>query len=174
MNPNNNPRQQDERSSSTRFRTLLVLTIVVAALALPFAAGSVGAQESNETNQTEPAPYYDNTSTDVDNESWTAGNEDATFENITTYVSRIGTFVIGSDPGDNNAPTGPLIIGLMVLGAGLGVTVGSDLGIVSGAVLAVLSLAGVSAVGIFPQWVYAIGLFGVGLMLSASFKRVVG
>lgn len=161
--------KHSNRSLKHARRVVLTLVLTVALIAAPFAA-SGAAQE----NQTDPAPYYNNSSqTEVHNETWMADNEDATFENITTFVSRVGTFVIGSDVDDSNSPTAPLVIGLTLLGAGLGVTVGTGIGIVGGAVLGIISIFGVSAIGVFPAWFYAIGLFGVGLLLSASFKRVV-
>lgn len=169
------PRAEDSDSRRRPLHVLVAMLLLVSVITLPFAAGSVSATtalQDNDSNQTEPAGYYNNTSTDVNNETWMAGQEDATFENITTFAARLGTFVVGSDA-DRNAPTGPLIVGLTLLGAVIGMTIGTGIGIIGGAVLAIIALFGASAIGLFPFWLYGVGLFAIGLMLSASFKRVV-
>lgn len=149
---------------------VIALLSLVAAPLLATAAmsGSVAAQDGNETNVSDKAPYYENETTDVGNESWTDGRENATADNIMHYATRLGSFVVGGD----GSSSGPLLMGMIVLGGILGVTIGSGVGIVGGGVIAVAALFAVVAIDIAPAWFYAVGLFGIGILLAASIKRV--
>ena len=150
----------------TTLRAFAIALLVVPLLAT---VGPAVAQDNNSTiNGT--APYYDNQTTQVDNQSWMSGRENATLDNTFHFASRITTFVVGD--GDQ-AADGPLLVGLFVLGAVLGVTVGSGVGIVGGGVLTVIALFGASAMDLAPGWLYPVALFGVGLLLAASFKRAI-
>ena len=113
--------------------------------------------------------YYDDRQVHVENESWMAGNEDATISNVSTMISRVSSFVVGGD-GSGDSSTS-LLTGILVFGVMLGVFVGAGVGMVAGGVLTVFALFAGGAVGIAPTWLYPVALFGVGVLLSASVKR---
>lgn len=137
---------------------------VLALVALGVLAGAAAAQ-SNGTD----VDYYDNRSVDeVQNETWMDGNENVTGESVITFASRVGTFVVGGDGGSS----GPLLTGMLLLGAGVGVATRADFGIVGGGVLALVSLWGVVGAGLAPEWLAPVFMFGVALLFAAGLRRV--
>jgi len=120
------------------------------------------------TNATAVAPYYANNTTDVANESWTQGREDATLDNVTNYLTRIGTFVIGNEAdGGANQMAGVLVLAVVLIGILLSQVAGRGVGPVGGTVLGLVAAGGLATAGILPAWLFAVGLLGVGLVLTA-------
>lgn len=114
--------------------------------------------------------YNDSNVTHPDNTSWMEGNDKADIDGITTLVSRIGSFIIGSDASEPTA--GPYMTGLVVGGIVV-VSVGtSRVGIVGGG-MAVILTAGVvaRAPGVGPQWLYAVIMLLVGLVAGILYNR---
>jgi hypothetical protein len=144
---------------------LLLVVSLLAALAAP-AAG-----------QSTSVPYYNNSSTDdVNNETWLVGIEDPSLENVTSLLLRTGSYVIGT--GDVGGPeggegqaTGAVVLGLTAFAVLLGILGGSGVGSVGGTVLSTAVAAGLVQTGFAPGWMWAVVLFGVGLLLSTVVIR---
>lgn len=169
---NENTTDGENRSSKRRALALtgvgaLVLLALLVALPAPAAAESVAQDNSTNTTIDDVAPYYPEHPT-VDNASWTEGNENASADSIGTYLSRLGTFVIGSD----SSSGGAMVTGMVLLGAMLGAVVRSRVGLIGGGVLTVASLWGVVGIGLAPEWVLGVTMFGVALVLSAAMRRI--
>ncbi|QLD84606.1 hypothetical protein HWV23_02685 [Natronomonas halophila] len=156
-------------ATDRRVHALVIAMLLVVGGIGSIAFAGVASAQTNETateSLDEKAPYYADNTTQVDNESWMAGNENATLESFVTMLSRLGTFVIGEPP-DDNGPGGAIIVGLIVAG-----TIGSTFiragpGPVGGAVIGLVALAGVTAVGLAPVWLMGVSLFGLGLVLTS-------
>lgn len=138
----------DRQRMLAHVANVLLLVLLVGAIALP-----AGAQ--NE-------PYYNNT-TAVDNATWLEGNQDPTAENTTSLLGRVGTFIVGSEQG---SALGALLTSLMTGGMVVSMIGGSRVGMVSGATVGVTTLGGMTAAGLAPAWMWAIVVFGVGLVLT--------
>lgn len=164
-------------SSSRRLLLVAIfLTALVGGLAAPAAAGAssadagataadaAGAQENNSTL----APYYEGEQPQVDNESWMEGNENVSGPSLITYLSRAGTFVVGGD----GEGSGPMLTGMLLLGAGIGVAVGAPIGLVGGGVLALTALWGVVGVGLAPQWLLPVFVFGLSIFAASAIRGV--
>ena len=76
-----------DRQAALALAAVLVVEILVFAPILT-TAGPV----DNTT-----ADYYNNTSSFVANDSWLDGREDPTLDNTTNYITRVMTFVIGTE-----------------------------------------------------------------------------
>lgn len=162
----------EDRSSKRRALALAgvgVLVLLALLVAVPAPAAAENVAQTNDSNTTieDVAPYYPEHPS-VDNESWTEGNENASANSIGTYLSRLGTFVIGSD----SSSGGAMVTGMVLLGAMLGAVVRSRVGLIGGGVLTVASLWGVVGIGLAPEWVLGITMFGVALVLSAAMRRI--
>jgi hypothetical protein len=130
------------------------------------------ATAANTADVDEVAPYYADNTTQLDNESWFEGNENATLDSFVTMLTRLGTFVIGDTPAQNGGPGGAIVVGL-VLAAAMGSTmVKNGPGPVGGVVLGLVGLAGVTAVGLAPVWLLPVVLFVLGLILTSVVVRV--
>lgn len=147
-------------------RILVVAILILAALV---AVPSATAQE-NTTNASDVAPYYANNSTYIANESWMENRTDPTLENTTSLFTRLGTFIIGSGVRGQNVWAGPLVLGLVFIGAALGALAGNA-GIVAGSVVAVAMLRGMVVVGLAPAWLWPVALFALGLVLTGIYIR---
>lgn len=145
---------------------VLLLLAAAAGVAAGATGGGAGAAQANDTIENR-SPYYANHSDSVPNESWMEGNANATAPAIVTMLSRVGTFVIGGDGG-----SGPLLFGMVLLGAALSFVVSAPVGLIGGSVLTVTALFGVVSVGLAPQWFTAVAMFGVGLLLASAARRV--
>jgi len=139
---------QRDRLLAHALNGILIVLLVGAGLA---PIGAVSGQE-----------YYNNT-TAVDNESWLEGNEDPTAENTTSLIGRVGSFIIGSDTG---SALGALLTSVITGGMVVSMIGGSRLGMVGGATTGVLTLGGMTAAGLAPTWMWALVIFGVGLVLT--------
>lgn len=142
--------------------------------------GAVGvvsaANNTSTTNQSiqDKAPYYRNQSTTVDSESWMAGRNNATLDNVIHYATRIGTFVIGNQQMAGGVGyAGPLVLGLVILGVFMGALAGTRPGSVGGGVLAIIIAGGLVDAGLAPQWMFAIVLFALGAVGTSVYLRSV-
>lgn len=146
----------------------LTLAVCILTLALLSAAalGSAGAAPRDLNNSS--AGYYNETVT-VDNESWMDGHENATLDNVLGMFSRISTFVIGA--GGDSSVVGSLLTSVVAGGIVLGIVGGSAIGIVAGVTVASLVLGALAAAGFAPAWLWAIAVFGIGLVLSTVVIR---
>lgn len=155
----------DRAKFATAAVGLLLVVSLLAALAAPAAAQSTS------------VPYYNNSSTDdVNNETWLVGMEEPTLENVTGLLLRTGSYVIGT--GDVGGPeggegqaTGAIVLGLTAFAVLLGILGGSGVGSVGGTVLSIAVAAGLVQTGFAPAWMWAVVLFGVGLLLSTVVIR---
>jgi len=126
--------------------------------------GIVGAD-----NVSEDAPFYEEAQ-EPDTDSWFDGVEPTSLSGIVTMVSRVGTFVIG---GGGAGISGQLLTGVAVAGIGIGSVARANVGGVAGVVLGITAVfAGVGS-GIAPQWISAILMFSIGLVLASVFRRVI-
>jgi len=145
---------------NTRRLTYLGILIAVIAILL-----LVGTQEA----QSQVTPIYNNSTPDVDNETWFQG-EDVTINSFGVMLTRIGTFVIG----DTDSGAGPFFTGLLVAGLLVGIVGPSRVGIVAGGMLGTVTaaaLAGPTAVG--PTWVYGVVVMLVGFLTAVVYLRMV-
>jgi len=149
-----------------KIRHAVLATLVVLNLMLVVSpAGVAAANQSLD----EKAPYY-NQSEEVSTDRWLQGVE-PTLPGLLTLVSRTGTYVIG---GGGGGVSGALLSGVVVMGMGVGVVARTPVGGVAGATLAVVGTFAATGVGIAPSWMSAVVMFGVGLVIAAVVKRVVG
>lgn len=172
-------------------RRVTLIALVVLAVAsvglLGTAVDVASAQETTSTATNTPvggpvnnssvdsnAPYYVGADDEVANGSWLPGDE-ATLENVLALASRFGTFVVGDRPaqGEGVGSAGPLLVGAILVGGMLGATVRSGVGSVGGGVLAIVSVVGLAAIDVAPSWLYAVGLFALGIVLAAVAKRAI-
>lgn len=144
------------------------LLVALAALSTPAVA-----QTNNTTNISEKAPYYADENAQVDNESWLEGNRNATLENTTTWVTRLGSFVIGTKPGSSqDEAAGALLVGLLMFGLVLGSIGPNRVGFVAGSTMGSATIAGLVISGLAPEWLWAVVLFVIGIVATAAFFRV--
>jgi len=121
-----------------------------------------------------PPPYYENSTGGVDSGGWLSGLTDASLEDMLELSVRVGPYVIGSGVA---AQGGVGSAGVLLTGALLGAIVMSTgirarVGPVGGAVMAVATSFAFVSVGVGPSWLYAVVLFGVGLLATAALIRV--
>lgn len=152
----------------------LVITISLLAVVASPAVAQQNNTTNNSTNVSSYAPYYANESTDVNNESWMSGRENATLDNVVHMATRLGPFVIGDTtaPGDVGS-AGMLVLGLVIGGTLLGTMAGANVGSVGGSTLAFIVAAGLVGTGLAPAWMWAVLLMGLGLIGTAVFLRAV-
>ena len=146
-----------------RLRTLAVVAVVLIATA--GAIGGVAAQD--DTNET--PPYYDGAE-EPDTSSWFDGVDPTSLSGIVTMASRVGTFVIG---GGGSGVSGQLLTGVAVAGIGVGSVARANVGGVAGVVLGITAVFTGVATGIAPQWISAVVMFSIGLVLASVFRRVI-
>lgn len=156
-------------------KTALGGVAVVAALLLVMLVQvpAVAVAQDNDTNVSDIAPYYENQTATPDVANWTDGRRDPTLANMTHYLSRIPSFVLGSGgeaQGGGSATT--LVFSVLLLGGVIGVATGSGVGAVGGVVLGVVGVAGFASTALLPAWLYVVLLFVVGGALAAVAIRV--
>lgn len=147
-----------------------ILTVAVAgALFLSLFAGVSAV--SAAPNNTTVAPYYENQSTMVDNESWMDGRTEPTLDNQTHYLTRMSSFVIGERQAQGGGWAGILLTAIVALGVMIGATVGANLGLVGGATLSVISIRALVGAGLAPPWIMAVALILLGIAATAALRR---
>lgn len=150
---------------SYHLAALAVTCVLLASLVAAVAPGA--AQVSNNST------YYENQSSQLDNESWLSGREDPTLDNFTHYLTRVGGFYIGQEEAqDGVGPAGAMVLSLVLFAGLVGGMRERRVGPVAGVVLAIALSSAVVTAATAPNWIYAVGLFGVGLVLSAVTVRV--
>lgn len=151
----------------------VAMLIVAVGLAMTLGAGGASGQATPTENVSEKAPYYNGTTPDVNNESWMAGREDPSLDNVTHFVTRLGPFVIGSGTTAQGGVgmAGPMVLGLVVAGLLLAGGANPRVGVVGGAVLFMGSVGALATVGLFPSWLYAVALFSIGLVSATVLIR---
>ena len=143
--------------------------IAVAAILLVSIIGGMGGVAAEYETVEEEAPLYENSS-DPDTDSWFDGVEATSMSGIVTMVSRVGTFVIG---GGGSGISGQLLTGVAVAGIGIGSVARANVGGVAGVVLGITAVFVGVGTGIAPEWISAILMFAVGLVLASVFRRVI-
>ena len=164
-------------TKKTTTRTLAAVTALVLLVAgLATLPGVVDGAAANDDTTTisvdEKAPYYaDHSNESADVGSWMSGRESATLANVTHFLTRVPGFLVGTGS-TGGGPTGMLLSGLIVLAAFLGTTLGTDVGPVGGTTVSVVAIAGLTSVGMLPQWLSAVTLFAVGLVATKVFIAI--
>lgn len=142
-----------------RGRALVIASCVFALLAL---APSPAAAQAEQP--------YNTSDGNVSHGNWTDGHEDVTVENVSHYVSRVGTFVVGEDPDDPGA--GPIVTGLIVGLVAVSAMGTSRSGLVASGTMAVV-VAGVLSTQamMLPKWLYGAILLLISLVAGILYVR---
>ncbi|UXF50878.1 MAG: hypothetical protein HQRvContig02_4 [Haloquadratum phage sp.] len=148
---------------ATLTRLAVVGIVLVATLAV---VGGVSAQ--NDTLN-ETAPYYDGAE-EPDTSGWFEGVDPTTLQGLIAMVGRVGTYVIG---GGGTGISGSLLTGVVVAGIGVGSVARANVGGIAGAVLGITAVFAGAATGIAPQWISAVVMFAIGLVVASVLRRVV-
>jgi len=117
-------------------------------------------------------PYGDKNNT-TGREHWTDGHDEVTLENVTHYVSRVGTFVVGNDPTDPGI--GPIFVGLIVGAMSIQLIGQSRPGLVASGTMAVLTVAALSApagTALLPRWLYGTAVLLMALIAGVIYIRM--
>jgi hypothetical protein len=144
------------------FAVVLVLAVVCLLVAPAASPAATAAAQStttttNTTNISDKAPYYANESPAIANQSWIAGRSEATLPNMTSYLTDIGTFVIGGGvAAQGGGSAGALLTGLVVAGVFVLAIGRAPVGSVGGTVLSVSVGGALTFVGLAPQWMYGL------------------
>jgi len=154
------------RQLKTILAGLLLASCLFGVLIAPTAVAQDGVNNTTE----EKAPLYEDAQ-QPDTDGWFAG-VDMTLPGLVTMISRVSTFVIGG--GGGAGVSGQLLSGVVVLGIGVGTVARANVGAVAGSVLGVTAIFAGATVGIAPQWLTAVVMFAIGLVLASVFRRVVG
>jgi hypothetical protein len=156
---------------------LLANVVGVAALLAAPAAGQAGNTPTASPTATptasldEKAPYYNNETASVDNETWLEGRREPTLANVTHLLTRVGGFVIGDAPAQGGGYAGPMITAIVLGGAIMGAVAGTGVGIVGGGVLLVTGFFGLVSLAVAPVWLYPVAIFVVGGIVSMIVLR---
>jgi len=148
-------------------QTLTRLALLSIVLLTAF-AGIGGVSAQNDTLN-ETAPYYDDAQ-EPDTSGWFEGVDPTTLPGLVAMVGRIGTFVIG---GGGTGVSGSLLTGVAVAGIGVGSVARANVGGVAGAVLGITAVFTGAATGFAPQWISAVIMFAIGLVVASVLRRVV-
>jgi hypothetical protein len=141
-------------------RALLALVVCLASLSM---LGAAVAQEKP----------YQNESNDTSLQNWTDGHRDVDLENVTHYVSRVGTFIIGDDPNDGGV--GPIFAGILVGALAVAAMGTSRAGLVASGTMAVVvtaGLAGPLGAGLLPGWLYGVMVMLIALIAGVVYIRM--
>ena len=149
-------------------RTTLTRLAVVA-LVLVAAFGAVGGVSAQNGTLNETAPYYDGAE-EPDTDGWFEGVDPTTLPGLVAMIGRVGTFVIG---GGGTGVSGSLLTGVAVAGIGVGSVARANVGGIAGAVLGITAVFAGAATGIAPQWISAVVMFAIGLVVASVLRRVV-
>jgi len=143
---------------------LAVLSIVLVA-----AFGAIGGASAQNDTLNETAPYYDGAQ-EPDTSGWFDGVDPTTLSGLVAMIGRVGTFIIG---GGASGVSGSLLTGVAVAGIGVGSVARANVGGVAGAVLGITAVFTGAATGIAPQWISAVVMFAIGLVVASVLRRVV-
>jgi len=152
-----------------RVRPLVPAVAIAIVLLLSAVAAMAPADGQLANNST----YYENQSSNINNESWLANRQDPTVANFTHYLTRVGGFYIGQQSAQGGVgPAGAMLLSLVLFGAVIGGMRNRRVGPVAGVVLAITLAFAVVTAGTAPNWIYAIALFAIGIVLSAITVRL--
>lgn len=138
--------------------------VVVAAVLLVAISSGLGGVAA-----TEPPDYYGGAE-EPDTSDWFEDVDPTTLSGIITMITRVGTYIVG---GGGAGISGQLLTGIAVAGIGLGSVARANVGGVAGVVLGITALFVAASTGIAPEWISAVVMFAVGLVLASVFRRVV-
>lgn len=141
-------RDADSKKLAAIAVNLLLLSLLFASIIIPVAG-------QNET-------YYNN-STSVNNQTWLEGDSEPTAKNTTSLIGRVGTFIVGSG---GTSGLGALLTSLITGGIIVSMIGYNRVGMVGGATTGVMTLGGMTVAGLAPGWMWALVVFGVGLILT--------
>jgi len=159
----------DWREEAISIASIIVMLGVVALVA---SSGAIGTATAQTNNTSTPPPYYDNASNATPS-GWLDNRQEPTLVNVSAMLTRVGTFIIGTGgtTQGGGGPAGVIVFGLTVLGVVLGVVRGSSVGSVGGSVVVIAAAAVIVSVGLAPMWLYAVILFGVGIVAATAILR---
>lgn len=146
---------------------LLGMLLLGSFIVLQVSAGVASAQSNGSLPD-----YYENRSQPIDNESWMDGNENVSGPSLLTYASRVSTFVIGGYGGSSGGSSGPLLMGMVLLGSTLSLGLQARVGVIGGGVLAFIAFWGVVAAGLAPQWLLPVFFMGASLLVASALRGV--
>jgi len=149
-------------------RTTLTRLAVVS-LVLIAAFGAIGGVSAQNDTLNETAPYYGDAE-EPDTSGWFEGVDPTTLQGLVAMIGRVGTFVIG---GGGTGVSGSLLTGVAVAGIGVGSVARANVGGIAGAVLGITAVFTGAATGIAPQWISAVVMFAIGLVVASVLRRVV-
>ena len=161
--------------STVAIVALAVIVLAATVAGIVWLPGNQVAAANNETTSSldEKAPYYADNTSDVNNESWMAGHENATLDNVVSMATRVGGFVIGTRQAQGGVgPANGLVLALLVFGVVATAGSRSRVGTVGGSVLGIAAAATLSVAGLAPSWLFAVIMFGVGLVAAAALLRI--
>jgi hypothetical protein len=141
----------------------------VISIVLVAAFGAAGGVSAQNDTLNETAPYYDGAEEPATS-GWFDGIDPTTLSGIVAMIGRVGTFVIG---GGATGVSGSLLTGVAVAGIGVGSVARANVGGVAGAVLGITAVFTGAATGIAPQWISAVLMFAIGLVVASVLRRVV-
>lgn len=158
-------------TNGTRSLAVMALAIALSLLIGAVVVGMVIPQPvaAASTTTTSTPPDYYNDSVNVNNESWMEGNENATLDSTIGFVTRIGTFIVGS--GGGASAVGSILTSVVLGGVVLGLLGGATVGIVGGVTVGTLTLGALAAAGMVPVWLWALGVLAVGVVLATIVIR---
>lgn len=150
----------------------LAVVLVASIVTVIAISGGVASAQSTPDNVTNKTGYYDNTSTTVNNQSYFDGRENATLDNTVGMLTRLGTYIVGTDDSDTSLSGGAtLVFGAIVWGAVLAMSSWSRTGMVGGGVLGTAAVAGLVSTGLAPEWLWFVVLLVAGGLLSGPVLR---
>ncbi len=150
---------------------LLVVTVALLAATSPVVADNETDTENATLNDT--APYYNNSSSEIDEEAWFAGYENVTLDSMVGMAMRLGPFIIGTGPTIPGGVgyAGPIVLGLVVSAVFLGTVAGTGMGSEAGSVVALVVAYGLIEVGLAPEWVKVVVLMLLGTVAAVVLIR---
>lgn len=164
-----------QNATATKLRALFLvglvtgclLALVASSLVAPAAAANT-ATPTATPNVSDKAPMYPNNSTAIANQSWMAGQQDPSIANVSQFVVRIPTFIVGTGVAQGGAgQAGVLIFGVAILGAIASLAVQPRVGVAGGSVLTVVGIYGGVAASVLPFWMWGLTLFGIGIVATS-------
>jgi hypothetical protein len=152
---------------------VLVGLVLIGLITAPAAGQSSPTPTATPTSTPTNTTYYEGANTDVNNETWLAGKEDASLEDQVSLLTRIATMIVGPGPTTQGGggPAGVLVFGMVLLGSAVAAVGRSTTGAIGGSAVMIALAGGIVELGFVPQWMWAVVLLGIGVMLTASFLR---
>lgn len=166
----------EDRGVNWQDGTTLLAVLVALALIVPLlatvGAGPAAAQSTPE-NVSDVAPYYANESSDVNNESWYEGVDNATLDSMGEMATRFVPQFIGYGqmaPGGAGFE-GILLTGIIMTALFIGAVMMLPIGSVGGGVLAVAVGYGMTEMGLAPSWFRVILVFVGAMLVFVAYRQ---